>query len=183
MMEHIDESAYIKRILNGETELFAYFLDRYSRPLYSLIIQIVSSPEDTEELLQDVFLKAFQSLGNYRGGSSFSTWLYRIAYNKAISATRKQKSECFYIEESVINNVSDDEAEHIMVLSDNEEQLFKLSHAIGRLSADEKALITLFYYEEKTIEEVALIFAWTQVNVKVKLHRIRKKLYVLMNGR
>lgn len=183
MMKHIDENAYIKRILNGETELFAYFLDRYSRPLYSLIIQIVSSPEDTEEILQDVFLKAFQSLGGYRGNSSFSTWLYRIAYNKAISATRKQKNECFYIEESIINNVSDDEAEHIMVLSDNEEQLLKLSHAIGQLSADEKALITLFYYEEKTIDEVALIFALTQVNVKVKLHRIRKKLYVLMNGR
>ncbi|NDV82760.1 RNA polymerase sigma factor [Bacteroides sp. 51] len=182
-MKHTDENTCIKRILNGETELFAYFLDRYSRPLYSLIIQIVSSPEDTEELLQDVFLKAFQSLGSYRGGSSFSTWLYRIAYNKAISATRKQKNECFYIEESVINNVSDDEAEHIMILSDNEEQLLKLSHAIGLLNADEKALITLFYYEEKSIEEVALIFAWTQVNVKVKLHRIRKKLYVLMNGR
>lgn len=183
MMEHVDENIYIKRILNGETELFAYFLDRYSRPLYSLIVQIVSSPEDTEELLQDVFLKAFQSLGGYRGGSSFSTWLYRIAYNKAVSATRKQKYECYYIEESVINNVSDTEADRVLMLSDSEEQILRLSHAVERLGAEEKALITLFYYEEKTIEEVALILALTQANVKVRLHRIRKKLYVLMNGR
>lgn len=183
MMEHVDENIYIKRILDGETELFAYFLDRYSRPLYSLIVQVVSSPEDAEELLQDAFLKAFQSLGSYRGGSSLSTWLYRIAYNKAISATRKRKYECHYIEESVINNVSDEEADQVLVLSDNEEQILSLSHAIARLGADEKALITLFYYEEKTIEEIALILALTQANVKVRLHRVRKKLFVLMNGR
>lgn len=58
-MEQKDEIYYIKRILDGETEYFSVLLDRYSRPLYSLIVQIVSCPEDAEELLQDVFLKAF----------------------------------------------------------------------------------------------------------------------------
>ena len=59
-MEQKDESYYIERILDGETEYFSVFLDRYSRPLYTLVVQIVGCPEDAEELLQDIFLKAFR---------------------------------------------------------------------------------------------------------------------------
>lgn len=70
-----DETQYIARILDGDTECFSAFLDRYSRPLYVLIVQIVGCSEDAEELVQDVFLKAFRCLGSYRGECRFSTWL------------------------------------------------------------------------------------------------------------
>lgn len=96
-MEQKDESYYIERILDGETEYFSVFLDRYSRPLYTLVVQIVGCPEDAEELLQDIFLKAFRNLNRYKGECRFSTWIYRIAYNAAISATRKKKQEFLYI--------------------------------------------------------------------------------------
>lgn len=92
-----EETQYIARILNGDTEAFSVFLDRYSRPLYVLIVQIVGCPEDAEELVQDVFLKAFRCLDSYKGECRFSTWLYRIAYNAAVSATRKKKQEFLYI--------------------------------------------------------------------------------------
>lgn len=88
-----DETQYIARILDGDTECFSAFLDRYSRPLYVLIVQIVGCSEDAEELVQDVFLKAFRCLGSYRGECRFSTWLYRIAYTTAVSATRKKKQD------------------------------------------------------------------------------------------
>jgi RNA polymerase sigma-70 factor (ECF subfamily) len=179
-MKQQDENLYIKRILDGEIELFAHFLNRYSRPVYSLVIQMVSSPEDTEELVQDIFLKAFHALDKFRGHSSFSTWLYRIAYNQAVSAARKQKNEYLYLDENVILHIPDEEAEQFLCLSDNEERILKLSQAIGRLNAEEKALVTLFYYEDKTIDELAAILGLSQANVKVRLHRVRKKLYVLM---
>lgn len=180
-MKPQDENLYIKRILDGETELFAYFLDRYSRPVYSLVVQMVSSPEDAEELVQDIFLKSFRALNKFRGSSGFSTWLYRIAYNQAISATRKQKNECLYIDENAINSVPDEEAERFWCISDQEERIAKLARAIDGLNVEDRALITLFYYEDKTIDELALILEWSQANVKVRLHRVRKKLYVLMN--
>ena len=66
-----DETQYIARILDGDTECFSAFLDRYSRPLYVLIVQIVGCSEDAEELVQDVFLKAFRCLGSYRGEGLF----------------------------------------------------------------------------------------------------------------
>ena len=70
-MEQKDESYYIERILDGETEYFSVFLDRYSRPLYTLVVQIVGCPEDAEELLQDIFLKAFRNLNRYKASAVF----------------------------------------------------------------------------------------------------------------
>lgn len=88
-MEQKDESYYIERILDGETEYFSVFLDRYSRPLYTLVVQIVGCPEDAEELLQDIFLKAFRNLNRYKGECRFSTWIYRIAYNQFLGKNGK----------------------------------------------------------------------------------------------
>ena len=143
-----DETQYIARILDGDTECFSAFLDRYSRPLYVLIVQIVGCSEDAEELVQDVFLKAFRCLGSYRGECRFSTWLYRIAYTTAVSATRKKKQEFLYIEENTINNVPDEKADDILYPTDDEERTARLIQAIDLLNVEEKALITLFYYEE-----------------------------------
>lgn len=182
-MEQKDEIYYITRILDGETEYFSVLLDRYSRPLYSLIVQIVGCPEDAEELLQDVFLKAYRNLSGYKRESKLSTWLYRIAYNVAISATRKKKQEFLYIEESTINNVPDEKAHEVIDLAADEEQTNRLVSAIDHLSAEEKALITLFYYEDKSIEEISEVMKLSVSNVKVRLHRTRKKIYVLMNGK
>ncbi len=182
MMEQQDEVNYIKRILEGETNLFSYFLDRYGRPIYSLIVQIVSCKEDAEELTQDSFVKAFRKLDSYKGDCNFSTWLYRIAYNTAISATRKQKKDFLSIEESVIDNVSDKEVDEMLGDSSNEEIISKLERALTMLNADERVLIALFYNEDKSVEELASILKLTTSNAKVKLHRIRKKLYVLINN-
>lgn len=177
-----EETQYIARILNGDTEAFSVFLDRYSRPLYVLIVQIVGCPEDAEELVQDVFLKAFRCLDSYKGECRFSTWLYRIAYNAAVSATRKKKQEFLYIEEGTINNVPDEKADEILCPNDDEERTAKLMQAIDLLNVEEKALITLFYFEEKSIEEIGEVLKLSSGNVKVKLHRTRKKIYLLMNG-
>lgn len=180
-MEQKDEMNYVTRILEGETNLFSYFLDRYSRPIYSLVQQIISCREDAEELTQDSFIKAYRKLDTYKGDCSFSTWLYRIAYNTAISATRKQKKESLFIDEQTIDNISDDEADDVLSSSDNEERIKKMELALTQLNANERALITLFYNEDKSIDELATIFRLTPVNIKVKLHRIRKKLCVLIN--
>jgi len=181
-MEHQEELNYIKRILDGETNLFSYFLDRYSRPIHSLIVQIVQCREDAEELTQDAFVKAFRKLDSYKGDCSFSTWLYRIAYNTAISATRKQKKEFLAIDDNTINNVPDEDVDVVLGRAEDDDTIRKLEVAVSRLNAEEGVLITLFYKEEKSIDEVASILKLTPVNVKVKLHRTRKKLYVLINN-
>ena len=181
-MELYTDTYYIGKILAGDTACFGCLLDRYSRPVFSLIVKIVRNREDAEELTQDVFVKAFRHLASFKGESSFSSWLYRIAYNTAISATRKTRHEFLAIEETLLNNVSEEEVSEMLGRTGRSEQLQRLDDALAALPADERALILLFYMQEKTVDEVAAISGLTPANVKVKLHRIRKKLYVLLKG-
>jgi RNA polymerase sigma-70 factor (ECF subfamily) len=181
-MSLVTDNSLIERIQAGETECFAVLLERYSRPVFSLIVKIVDSREDAEELTQDVFLKVFRSLSSFQGNSLFSTWLYRIAYNVAISATRKKKYEWLAIEESMIENATEHEAGDELERFDTETQLERLEKAVAQLSPEERALVLLFYMQEKTIEDIVLITRLTSSNVKTKLHRVRKKLFVLMKA-
>ena len=180
-MENQDEITYIKRILDGETGLFSYFLERYSRSIHSLIARIIPSKEDAEELTQDTFLKAFRKLHTFKGDCSFSTWLFRIAYNTAISATRKKRIVFPTIDDTVLDNISDESVNNMLDDDEDENRLQKLEEAITRLNVEEKTLITLYYTENKSIAEVAGILEQSNENIKVKLFRVRKKLYVLMN--
>jgi len=179
-MNLLTDAYYIAKIQDGETACFAVLLERYSRSVFSLIVRIVGNREDAEELTQDVFLKVFRSISSFQGNSLFSTWLYRIAYNTAISASRKKKYEWIAIEESVIEHVSETEMNNDIELFDKEEQLCRLEKAVAQLSPDERALVSLFYMHEKQVDEIVSITGLSASNVKTKLHRVRKKLFVLM---
>ena len=174
-----DEAHIIKEILHGNTTLYEYFLDRYGQQVFVLIDRIVSCQEDAEELTQDVFLKAFQQLSSFKEESSFSTWIYRIATNTALSAARKRKHDTLHLDDAAYSNIPEEIIDEALD-NDSEEQLQRLSDAIEMLNADERALITLYYMNEKPVAEVAEILGLTVNNVKIKLHRTRKKLYLLM---
>ena len=176
-----EEAHIIKEILNGKTEQYEYFLDRYGQQVFVLVDRIVSCQEDAEELTQDVFLKAFQQLSSFKAESSFSTWIYRIATNLAISAVRKKRNDVLRLDDSVFANLSDTQVDEALE-DESEEQMERLQQAMNQLEADERALITLYYLEEKPLAEVAFILGMTEGNAKVKLHRIRKKLYVLIKN-
>lgn len=180
-MENLDEISYIRRILEGETNLFSVFLERYSHSIHRLISRIIPSNEEAEELTQDTFLKAFRKLDTFKGECSFSTWLFRIAYNTAISATRKRKIVFPVIDESVMENVSDETMDSAFEEDGNERNLQQLEKAITRLNVEEKTIITFYYSEDKSVSEIAELMELTPDNVKVKLFRVRKKLYILMN--
>ena len=179
-MENPDEIIYIKRILDGETNLFSFFLERYSRTIHGLIVRIIPSKEEAEELTQDTFLKAFRKLDTFKGDCSFSTWLFRIAYNTAISATRKKKIIFPFIDDTLLENVSEELMDTVFEEDDNEYRLQRLEEAITVLNVEEKTLITLYYTDGKSIAEIAGLLEQTTDNVKIKLFRVRKKIYVLM---
>jgi len=182
MVDQQSEITYIKRILDGETHLFSYFLDNYSHQVFSMIVRIVSSREDAEELTQDTFLKAYRKLDTYRGDCSFSTWLFRIGYNTAISSVRKRKLVFPAIDDTLMNSIPDETVDILSGISENEEMLRQMEQAIGRLNPYEKALITLYYLQNKPVQELSEIFGIGVENVKVRLFRTRKKLYGWINS-
>jgi RNA polymerase sigma-70 factor (ECF subfamily) len=182
-MDNLDEMDYVKRILDGDTNMFSVLLERHERPVHSLIMQIIPSREDAEELTQDVFIKAFRNLGSFRGGCSISTWLYRIAYNTAISATRKRKVTYPAFDEDALNNIPDETVDRLLENDEDEELINKLEQAIERLQVEDKALISLYYTQDKPVNEISAILQISPENVKVRLFRARKKIIALINDR
>jgi len=177
-----DDNDYIGRVLSGDVSAYASLVAKHKNLVFSIVLKIVNNREDAEEISQDVFLKAYQSLSTFERKSKFSTWLYRIAYNAAISKTRKKRVEMVAIEETVITNYSLDEiGRNMNELEENDRQLI-LEKALQRLPEEDNLLITLFYKNENSIEEISDITGLSVSNVKVRLHRIRKKLYEEMNG-
>ena len=179
-MERLSDNYYVEKIRGGEIDCFAPLLERYSKQVFSLIVKIVGNREDAEELTQDVFVKAYSSLSTFRGDSSFSTWIYRIAYNIAISATRKKTPDLIPVDEDVKYNVVDESEEPLMEDSEINSRIVYLNCAMTQLLPEEKAMITLFYNDGKSMEEIAIISGLTETNVKTKIFRIRKKLLVLI---
>jgi RNA polymerase sigma-70 factor (ECF subfamily) len=173
----VDEFALIERIIKGETDLFSHFVTNYHKDIFQLAFQLTKDRELSEDLTQDVFVKGFQKIQTFQKKSQFLTWLYRIAYNLVINELRKRKVIFSYFQE---DKESYEDAAEIDAFFDNNEteQLYQqLDAALQQLHKDEYALIHFYYYEQKTMDEIAFITTQTTTNVKVKLFRIRKKLY------
>jgi len=181
-MDHQAEMDYIRQILDGETRLYAYFLEQYGDPVYAMIRRIVDSTEESEELTQDVFVKAFNHLSSFGGKSRFSTWLFRIAYNTAISRVRKKNNFFPAVSEQALSRIADEELDAFLEDDQNEQRLRGLEKAINSLPPDEKALLDLYYKNEKPLREIALILGQSEANIKIRLFRLRKKLYLLVKN-
>jgi RNA polymerase sigma factor (sigma-70 family) len=176
-MKQQDDNHYIDRVLGGDVSAYALLVAKHKNLVFSIALKILNKREDAEEIAQDCFLKAFQALNTFEKKSKFSTWLYRIVYNAAISKTRKKRLELVPMDNYVIHNYTQDDVAAAVDEIDPEEQKVMVERAMERLSADENLLITLFYKGENSIEDISNITGLSMSNVKVRLHRIRKKLH------
>jgi RNA polymerase sigma factor (sigma-70 family) len=176
-MKYQDDNYYIDRVLSGDVPAYAMLVAKHKNLVFSIALKILNNREDAEEIAQDCFMKVFQSLKTFEKKSKFSTWLYRIVYNAAISKTRKKKLEMIPMDNYVINNYSEDEVVNGIDEIEPEVKKAMVEQAMERLTDDENLLITLFYKGENSIEEISNITGLTMSNVKVRLHRIRKKLH------
>ena len=179
MNQHTDQY-YIDKVLGGDANAFRELIDRYRDYVFTAALRIVKNREDAEEVAQDSFIKAFESLSHFRGDSKFSTWLYSIAYRKSLDRLRK-------INRNRAVELNDDRTEYDVGHIENalgfmiaEERRQVVRDCLKKLPEQDAALVTFFYFEELSIKEIAEITELTQDNIKVKLHRSRKKLFGLL---
>jgi RNA polymerase sigma-70 factor (ECF subfamily) len=176
MVEHQQDNIYISKVLDGDRNAFAYLVDKYKTMVYSLALRLVKDREEAEEISQDSFIKAYQSLASFKGKAKFSSWLYRIVYNTAISRLRQQPAGRVSLDESnIADSLYMESKENYNTLSAGERKKY-LEKALDSLEADEKMLVILYYYEERELDEIAEITQLTKTNTKVKLFRARKKM-------
>jgi RNA polymerase sigma factor (sigma-70 family) len=174
------EDEYIREILNGNLNRFSYFVSQYKDMAYSIAFRIVNSKEDAEEIVQDSFLRAFKSLNKFRQSSKFSTWFYRIVVNRALSVRTQVKKQVIEIDITAIPEVQFEEFDRAYRALEQDERLKIINSTLKELPEKDSLLLTLFYLNENSIDEITKITGIKGDNVKMKLVRARKKMYVVL---
>ena len=175
-MNVVDEHKIIQRVLNGDVKAFEEIVIIFQDMVYTLANRVVKNHEIAQEVAQDVFIKVFQSLNKFNEKSKLSTWIYRITYNLSINSYRSQKRQMITteIDSNTISGYSPD----ALTEMSKEERRQVINKSILLLPETERIIITLYYYEELPVAEIAEIVGISTQNIKVKLFRSRKKLYI-----
>ena len=175
-MEKKTDEYYIREILKGDSGSFSQLVERYSHLAFSLSMKILNQREDAEEAAQDAFIKAYNSLGSFQSSSTFKTWFFRIVYNTSISKLRTRKNIEVKFEDVKISDSEIQATENAIGQLNTEDRQRYLQVGLERLEPEEQALLKMYYYDDFSMDEISLITSLTLSNVKVKIHRSRKKL-------
>ncbi len=171
--DSLSDEALIKLALENHSDAFRQLVNRHKRMVFNLAYRLLGNYHIAEEAAQDTFVKAFNSLKSFRADSQFSTWLYKICYNTCITYKRKKVPVTLDIS-------AGSEVNHYAVqphgLMEQSQRAEYLNQALSSLSAEEATIVTLFYIDENPTQEIAKIVGISEGNVRIKLHRARKKI-------
>jgi RNA polymerase sigma factor (sigma-70 family) len=169
----ISDQVIINNVLAGDTTQYDELVLRHKDYAYNLALKIVHNTMDAEEVAHDAFMKAYTSLKKFNQQAKFSTWLYRIVFNTAVSHTRKNSIPVDDINEINHQPTSGDSSSDSLFSQDRERFI---GEALEKLSPLDATLITLFYMKQLNLEEIGKIVGIKTGAVKVKLFRARKRL-------
>ena len=172
------ETNLIAGLLKKSPKAQQQMLDLYGRDVFAQVVRIVSVIENAEEVYQDVFIKVFNNINRYNAEkSSLKTWISRIAYNESISFLRHKGMPVVYFEDQgdKAEALSDTEVDETFGHA-NQETVQLIRTALKYLPPDERAIITMFYYDELSLKEIADITESIPSTIASKLSRTRKKL-------
>lgn len=178
MTGHMHEEELIAAARQGDQQAYARLMRSYKHMVYTVCMRVLRNREEAEEATQDSFVKAFRNLGAYQGGARFSTWLYSIAYRTALSALRTRRPGSVDLEATPEQALADTPpgAGHVQDLR------MMVDAALARMPAEDAALMTFYYLQDRSVEEIVTITGLSVSNVKVKLHRARKRMLELVEG-
>lgn len=184
-----EDLEWLSRFKAGNRNAFDFLVRKYQRRLFGVIYNMTSHKEDTADILQDVFVKAFRSLDGFKGDSQFYTWIYRIAVNTTLThlSKRKQKSsmslEAWTNEEDkvpdfLLNDPNGEKGDKATLLKELQE---KLNEALQKLSTTHRTVIVLFEIEGMSHAEIAEILHCSEGTVRSRLHYAKEQLKQLLN--
>ena len=177
MSTGLNDNELISRVLSGDQQAYAGLVSRYQSYVFTLALRMVKSREDAEEVAQDSFIKAYKYLADFKGASKFSTWLYTIVNNTAISFLRKKKVEIHSLDNEKVFEVADSKESGLGAnMIEQKSKMAMVNQAISMLNPDDAQIITLFYKAEQSLDETAQILGIEINAAKVRLYRARTRL-------
>ena len=171
-----EEQEFIQLLLDPKTrnQAFERLIFQYQRPLYNQIRNIVLNHDDTDDVLQNTFIKIFQHLKNFKGDSKLFSWMYRIATNEALTFL-KQKSRKSGVSSQTIQHIAISNLEADIYFDGNEIQL-KLQMAIAKLPEKQQLIFKMKYFEELKYEQISEILGTSVGGLKASYHIAVKKI-------
>lgn len=180
-MKQNDDLYYIDAVKKGNVQAFSFLVEKYQKMVYTLALKLMKKAEEAEEIAQDTFVKAYQKIDSYEGKSKFSTWLYSITYNACVSELRKRRIEFKSLDDRQISDDDEQKMHDYYRETRKEDQERYLNLALEKLPEDDQVLVTLYYFENQSMDEISVITGLTVSNIKVKIHRARKRMYQLLH--
>ena len=177
MSTGLNDNEIISKVLSGDHQAYAGLVNRYQNYVFTLTLRMVKNREDAEEVAQDVFIKAYKYLADFRGASKFTTWLYTIVNNTCISFLRKKKLDIHSLDNEKVFEAADNLDSGMRAnMVEQKSKLAMVNDAINLLNPDDAQIITLFYKAEQSLEETAEVLGIETNAAKVRLHRARTRL-------
>jgi RNA polymerase sigma factor (sigma-70 family) len=180
-MNFPNDTYCIEKVIRGDTQAYSYLVEKYKKQAYTFALKLIKIPEDAEEITHDAFVKGYLSLKNFRYESKFSTWLFKIIFNIAMSKLRKKHIEIHSLDDHKFNSFELPCTENIFTTITDLEQEAIVREAVDRLPEDERTVITLFYLNDCSVRDIYEITGYSESNVKIKLFRARKKLLEMLS--
>ncbi|MDE0685866.1 MAG: sigma-70 family RNA polymerase sigma factor [Candidatus Poribacteria bacterium] len=180
-LEQIDEDSLVNQFQSGDTEAFNPLMLKYQKKIYNLMYQRVRDQETAKDLCQEVFLKAFNALPNFKGGSAFYSWIYRIAINCSIDFQRKRNRdkvltfEELPLEADEVLRMTDDYPSPEQLLDEKELGLI-IRKAVKKLPPGQRRVFNLRHRRELAIKEIAALLNRSEGTVKAHLHHAHRQL-------
>jgi len=171
------DSEIISLVLKGDHNAYALLVERYKSYVFTLTLRFTKNREDAEEISQDIFVKAYRSLADFKGTAKFSTWLYTIVNTTCITFLRKKRLDVKSLDDERTFEVADSQDSGFRAnLVEQKSRLIMVNRAIAMLNPDDAEIITLFYKNEQSLEEISQILGVEVNTAKVRLHRARTRL-------
>jgi len=165
----------VRRFQQGQEQAFAVLMERHERRVYNLAYRMLGSPEDARDATQDAFISCFRHLAKFRGDSSFSTWLHRIALNACYDALRRRRDTTSLEGRSVDPMPVPDHADQAAAATD-------VQRALLGVPADFRAVLVMHELQDLPLEDIATTLGLPVGTVKSRLHRGRVALGRILSG-
>lgn len=176
-MECLD--TLIREVQNGDTEGFETIINLFQKQLYKYIYHMIGNVHEAEDILQEVFIKAYKNIDKYKVSISFSAWLYKIAYNQCINSIRK-RSLFKVVDMFDLNRVSDktssEQVDKELGFDEN------IEIALSKLKADERSLLMMRIFQERSYQELSEIYDKSPSALRKKYERAKKKFQKYYEG-
>jgi RNA polymerase sigma-70 factor (ECF subfamily) len=179
-----DDASLIAATLAGDTSAFGHLVQRYQDRLYNSLLRVLGSADDTADIVQDAFVQAYTKLESFRGGSQFYTWLYRIAFNLAMSHLRRQRKKSSLDEMKTLLGEEPTDGQPAADANIIEQERAELVHsALAELGEDHRQILVLREIEGFSYEEIAEILDLPVGTVRSRLFRARLEMRDLLTPR